>query len=228
MKGGYHLRFGREGPAKKTNYSHEGSPNAGFSVGKFSTKPGEEGVASDLMNQEWWVYGNASGEGNYVVCFLGNTMFGQNLLVCSHYCQTNKKCVDDLPYKNGGLTWFNRQTNGFVVDIIADLSLLSWFTTRLGFTAHICILNVGYNRTYKWRAPHCTTDQFRQLHQHVWWISWKVQVFHYLPNFLYSISYTNNLLSDMFLCQTVNARKYHTEPSVKRYPLHWTDDLTLG
>ena len=164
-------------PQKKNNYSHEGSPNAGFSVGKFSTKPGEEGVASDLMNQEWWVYGNASGEGNYVVFFLGNTMFGQNLLVCSHYCQTNKKCVDDLPYKNGGLTWFNRQPNGFVVDIIADLSLLSWFTTRLGFTAHICILNVGYNRTYKWRAPHCTTDQFRQLHQHVWWISWKVQVF---------------------------------------------------
>ena len=51
---------------------------------------------------------------------------------------------------------------------------------------------------------------------------------HYLPNFLCSISYPNNLLSDMFLHQIVNTRKYHTEPSVKRYPLEWTDDLTLG
>lgn len=29
---------------QKYNYSHEGSPNAGFSVGKLSTEPGEEGV----------------------------------------------------------------------------------------------------------------------------------------------------------------------------------------
>ena len=163
-------------PRKNTTIPMKVPQMLDFLLANFQQNLVKRGWTSELMNQEWWVHGNASGEGNYVVFFLGNTMFGQNLLVCSHYCQTNKKCVDDLTYKNGGLTWFNRQTHGFVVDI-ADLSLLSWFTTRLGFTAHIYILNVGYNRTYKWRAPHCTTDQFRQLHHHVWWISWKVQVF---------------------------------------------------